>query len=53
MVALSGYAQPEDRELALHAGFDKHLPKPVDLETLEHMLQETADGDYYVSSINT
>jgi PAS domain S-box-containing protein len=28
LVALSGYAQEEDRRLAAQAGFDAHLPKP-------------------------
>jgi signal transduction histidine kinase/ActR/RegA family two-component response regulator len=34
LVALSGYAQPEDRERAHAAGFDVHLAKPPDLEQL-------------------
>jgi signal transduction histidine kinase/ActR/RegA family two-component response regulator len=29
LVALSGYCQAEDRQRALDAGFDEHLPKPV------------------------
>ena len=33
-VAVSGYGQAEDRALAMEAGFDQHLVKPVDLETL-------------------
>ena len=28
LVALSGYAQPEDVERAKHAGFDRHVAKP-------------------------
>ena len=28
-IALTGYARPEDRLLALQAGFEMHLPKPV------------------------
>lgn len=35
LVALTGYAQREDRERALAAGFDYHLVKPLDLDTLE------------------
>jgi CheY-like chemotaxis protein len=38
LVALSGYAQPEDRERALAAGFDVHLAKPADLDTLAKAL---------------
>ena len=30
LVAQTGYSQPEDRRLALEAGFDIHLSKPVD-----------------------
>lgn len=33
-VAVSGYGQAEDHTLALAAGFDQHLVKPVDLATL-------------------
>jgi signal transduction histidine kinase len=33
-VAVSGYGQVEDRTLALAAGFDQHLVKPIDLATL-------------------
>jgi CheY-like chemotaxis protein len=38
LIALSGYAQPEDRERALQAGFDAHLAKPPDPEALSRML---------------
>jgi two-component system CheB/CheR fusion protein len=34
LVALSGYAQPEDIERATTAGFSKHLAKPASLELL-------------------
>jgi two-component system CheB/CheR fusion protein len=34
LVALSGYAQPEDRQRAHDAGFDAHISKPPDLEDL-------------------
>jgi PAS domain S-box-containing protein len=34
LVALSGYAQPEDRQRALEAGFDAHVAKPPDPEAL-------------------
>ena len=30
LVAVSGYAQPEDRERAAQAGFDAHVAKPAD-----------------------
>ena len=28
LIALTGYAQPEDRRRALEAGFEAHMPKP-------------------------
>jgi PAS domain S-box-containing protein len=34
LIALSGYAQPSDRALALEAGFDAHLPKPAPVAEL-------------------
>ena len=33
-LALTGYAAPKDAEAALAAGFDAHVPKPVDLSAL-------------------
>lgn len=41
-VALTGYAQPRDRNEALSAGFDAHLPKPPPLDELEALLGEAA-----------
>ena len=38
-VALSGYAQTEDRDRALAAGFSVHLAKPVDPESLMHVVR--------------
>jgi CheY-like chemotaxis protein len=38
LVALTGYAQAEDRHSAFEAGFDHHLAKPVDPNTLERLL---------------
>jgi CheY-like chemotaxis protein len=34
LVALTGWAQEEDRRRCYEAGFDGHLPKPVDLQAL-------------------
>jgi signal transduction histidine kinase/ActR/RegA family two-component response regulator len=39
LVALTGYGQPEDRARASSAGFDIHLTKPVDVETLADLLE--------------
>jgi two-component system CheB/CheR fusion protein len=40
LVALSGYAQPEDLERAANAGFHGHLAKPPSVEKLEELLAE-------------
>jgi signal transduction histidine kinase len=44
LVALSGYALPEDVQRALEAGFDRHLAKPPDLENLEQTLARARVG---------
>jgi CheY-like chemotaxis protein len=41
LVAVTGYAQPEDRQRAVEAGFDAHLPKPPPLDKLNEVLAET------------
>jgi PAS domain S-box-containing protein len=38
LVAVSGYAQPEDVRAALDAGFDDHLAKPADPDALARLL---------------
>jgi CheY-like chemotaxis protein len=38
LVALTGYGRDEDKVRALGAGFDVHLVKPVEMETLEQLL---------------
>ena len=38
LVAITGYGLPQDRNLALEAGFDLHLVKPVDAQTLARVL---------------
>ncbi|MBI5546176.1 MAG: response regulator, partial [Deltaproteobacteria bacterium] len=40
LVALTGYAQPEDQRRAQEAGFDQHLPKPPDLDAIDRILGE-------------
>jgi PAS domain S-box-containing protein len=38
LVAVSGYAQPEDRARAARAGFDAHVAKPADPATIARLL---------------
>jgi len=49
LIALTGYGRAPDRKRALDAGFDEHMVKPVDLESLltrlEVPLGGTADLD--------
>ena len=40
LVALTGYAQPEDQRRAVNAGFDVHLAKPTDLSALARLLAQ-------------
>jgi CheY-like chemotaxis protein len=42
LVALTGWGQEEDRRKSREAGFDLHLVKPVDPDTLEGLLQPVA-----------
>jgi CheY-like chemotaxis protein len=39
LIAMTGYASPEDRLAATEAGFDEHLVKPVDLDILRDWLR--------------
>ncbi len=38
LVALTGYGQRADREMALKAGFDEHIVKPMGLDVLQRWL---------------
>ena len=40
LIAVTGYGQPSDRELARQAGFDMHLLKPISPEVLQRLLVE-------------
>ncbi len=42
LVALTGYGQMQDRQRTRAAGFDQHVVKPVDPETLEKVLAAAA-----------
>ena len=42
MVALSGYAGTDDIKLAMEAGFDQHIAKPVEIEVLNKILAKVS-----------
>jgi two-component system CheB/CheR fusion protein len=44
LVALSGYALPDDVQRAAQAGFDGHLAKPASLDRLEEVLATSPEG---------
>jgi CheY-like chemotaxis protein len=41
LVSVTGYGQDEDRRRAEEAGFDHHLTKPVNPDTLRRLLSRT------------
>lgn len=44
LIALSGYAQPEEQRKALSAGFDHYLVKPVEVDRLDELLRDFAQA---------
>jgi CheY-like chemotaxis protein len=38
LIALTGYGRDQDREQAIAAGFDFHVVKPVDVDTLDALV---------------
>ena len=42
LIALTGWGQERDRQRAIDAGFDRHLTKPIDPDTLEALLSDGA-----------
>jgi CheY-like chemotaxis protein len=38
LIALSGYAQDDDRRRSMEAGFNYHLTKPVDVDALDRLI---------------
>ena len=44
LVALTGYAAPEDERRAQESGFDRFLAKPAELSKLEALLAELPAG---------
>jgi len=45
LVALTGWGQPEDRRRTREAGFDHHLVKPVEIESIRAILAAVAETD--------
>ncbi|WP_254509453.1 response regulator [Anatilimnocola floriformis] len=43
LVALTGWGQESDRLQSKHAGFNHHLTKPVEFETLRMLIQQAAE----------
>lgn len=39
LAAMTGYGLPEDRQRACDAGFDTHLTKPVDLDSVDRLVR--------------
>jgi CheY-like chemotaxis protein len=44
LVALTGWGQAEDRRRSEEAGFDEHLVKPADLDTIERVCRHVLAG---------
>jgi signal transduction histidine kinase/CheY-like chemotaxis protein len=45
LVALTGWGQDEDKRRSHEAGFDHHVTKPPEPETVERLIARCADGD--------
>lgn len=44
LVAVTGWGQEEDRRNTAQAGFDQHMVKPVDLESLDKLMAHMRAG---------
>jgi CheY-like chemotaxis protein len=42
IAALSGYGSADDQQKSQATGFDRHLVKPIDRATLEHLVESAA-----------
>lgn len=40
LIALSGYGEDEDAERSMASGFDHHILKPVDIDTLQSFIDD-------------
>jgi two-component system CheB/CheR fusion protein len=50
LVALSGYALPDDLRRAREAGFDRHVAKPPIIESLEELFHDRPPPAAHTSS---
>ncbi|HET9580881.1 MAG TPA: PAS domain S-box protein [Usitatibacter sp.] len=44
LIAVTGWGQEEDKQLAVQAGFDDHITKPVEPSRLEGLLEQAGAG---------
>lgn len=40
LVAVTGYGQDADRQLATEAGFDRHITKPIGIDSLRDLIEQ-------------
>jgi CheY-like chemotaxis protein len=52
LIAMTGWGQEKDKEDAARAGFDIHLTKPVDLNSLEELFMAGRPVNKVPSNIN-
>jgi PAS domain S-box-containing protein len=53
LIAITGYGQENDRRIALAAGFDLHLTKPVDLKKLTAILAQISLSERAATAAET
>jgi len=53
LIALTGYGRTEDRNRSKSAGFDHHLLKPVNFDTLSVLLSSVQNRPVNADSVET
>jgi CheY-like chemotaxis protein len=51
-IALTAMARPEDSELALSAGFQMHIPKPIDIAQLVDAISNLTESSSKMNMFN-